>query len=188
MVEAFLLGLYILILSPVLFSLGVEDPYAYFLIMFILTLPGIYAMFRGAPFVPTAQKRVQKMVKIAKITNKSIIYDLGSGDGRFIFAAAKAGAKNAIGYELSLPIYLLSKFRSFFIPNAEFRYKDFWFDSEKFKNADVIFCFLMIKPMAKFESKIWPHLKPGCLVVSNVFRLPGIKPIKEVDGIRVYKK
>lgn len=188
MIEAFLLGLYILILSPILFSLGIQDPYLYFFIMLILTLPGIYAMFRGAPFVPTTKDKVKKMIKLADINSNSIVYDLGSGDGRFIFAAAKAGAKKSVGYELSMPIYLLAKFRSFFNPKTHFRFRDFWFEADKLADADVVFCFLMVKSMAKFETQIWPHLKPGSKVISNLFRMPGQTPILDENGIRVYQK
>jgi SAM-dependent methyltransferase len=188
MIEAFLMGLYILILSPFLYYLGIQDPYKFFILLFILSTPGLYAMLRGAPFVPTTNQKVAKMIQLAKINQNSVVYDLGSGDGRFIFAAAKAGAKKSIGYELSIPIYLLTKFRSLFNPRTQFKYRDFWFESSNLADADVVFCFLMVKTMAKFETKIWPNLKPGCLVISNVFRMPGITPIYDKDGIRVYQK
>lgn len=188
MIEAFLLGLYMILLSPILFKLGFKDPISIFILLFTVSIPGIYAMFRGAPFLPTKKEKQQKMLELAKIKSDTIIYDLGSGDGRFIFGAAKLGAKKAIGYELSLPIYIYSKIKSFFYKNAEIRCKDFWFDAKKFNDADVIFCFLMIKPMQKFESIIWPNLKPGCKVVSNVFKMPGVNPIYDQEGIRIYIK
>jgi SAM-dependent methyltransferase len=188
MIEAFLLGLYILVISPILFSLGFNSPAFYFLLLFGLSIPGIYAMIIGAPFVPTKKEKFLKMIKLAKINKNSIVYDLGSGDGRFVFAAAKLNAKKSIGYELSLPIYILTKTRSFFYKNADIRYKNFWNDQKNYSDADVIFCFLLIKPMQKFKTEIWPNLKPGCLVISNIFSLPDTKPIFDKEGIRVYKK
>jgi hypothetical protein len=116
------------------------------------------------------------------------VYDLGSGDGRLVFASQQAGAKKSIGYELSIPVYLYSKIKSLFNPRTQIRYKDFWFDAPKFKDADVIFCFLMIKSMQTFEKKIWPHLKPGALVVSNAFRIPNQVPIYDQDNLRIYRK
>lgn len=188
MIEAFLLALYLLILSPILFWLGIRDPLIIFVILTVLTLPGIYAMLKGAPFVPTSRKRTSRMIELAKINSKSIVYDFGSGDGRFVFGAAASGAKKAIGYELSLPIYIYSKIKSYFIPNSEIRFKDFFFDVEQFKDADIVFCFLMPKTMIKFQNQIWPHLKPGVKLVSNVFRMPDLEPIHQEEGIKIYQK
>jgi SAM-dependent methyltransferase len=188
MIEAFLIGAYILLLSPILYYFGIDKPIYFFSILFILSLPGVYAMLRGAPFVPTLKAKVTKMIDLAEINSSSIVYDLGSGDGRFVFAAQRSGAKKSTGYELSLPIYFFTKIKSFFNPRTKFIYKDFWFDAKAFADADVIFCFLMVKSMAKFETVIWPHLKPGCKVVSNVFKMPGVTPIYEKEGIRVYQK
>jgi hypothetical protein len=188
MIEAFLLGLYILVLSPILFSLGFNSPAFYFFLLFALSIPGIYAMIIGAPFVPTKKEKHHLMLKMAKINKNSQVYDLGSGDGRFVFAAAKQGAKKSIGYELSVPIYVFTKLKSLFYKNADIRYKNFWKDVKNFSDADVIFCFLLVKPMDRFEKEIWPELKPGCLVISNIFRLPNQKPIFDKEGVRVYKK
>src|SRR5262245_18530414 len=45
-------------------------------------------------YVPTAQNIVDKMLEMAKITAKDVVYDLGCGDGRiFVTAAKKFGAK-----------------------------------------------------------------------------------------------
>jgi hypothetical protein len=114
MIEAFILGIYMILMSPFLLKFGVESPITIFLVLFGLSTPGIYAMLRGAPFVPTVKARLNEMIDLAKIDSTTVIYDLGSGDGRFIFASCRKGAKKAIGYELSLPIYIYSKIKSFF--------------------------------------------------------------------------
>lgn len=185
MIEAFYLGLYLLLLSPLLIYLGWDNGYAIFWILLALSAPGLYAMIKGAPFLPTTKKRVKEMIELAKIKDGDKIYDLGCGDGRFLFAAAKKGA-NAIGYELSVPVYIWAKVKSFFYPKVQVKYRDFW--TQKFDNADVIFCFLLVKTMEKFEEKIWPTLKPGTKVISNSFRLPNIKPTHDENGIRMYVK
>lgn len=188
MIEAFLLGLYVLLVSPILFSFGLDSPAFYFFLLFALSIPGIYAMIIGAPFVPTKKEKFELMVSKAKINKSKIVYDLGSGDGRFVFAAAKLGAKKSIGYELSTPLYIFTKLKSLFYKNANIRYKNFWNDSGNLADADIIFCFLLVKPMERFENEIWPKLKPGCLVISNIFRIPNQKPIFDKHGVRIYKK
>ena len=45
-------------------------------------------------FVPTPQEVVDEMLRVAKVTSRDVVYDLGSGDGRIPITAAKAyGAK-----------------------------------------------------------------------------------------------
>src|SRR5690554_5785946 len=44
------------------------------------------------PYVPTRQTVVDAMLKLAKVTEGDIHYDLGCGDGRIVISAAKKGA------------------------------------------------------------------------------------------------
>lgn len=172
MLEAFLLAGYVFILSPVFYYFKVP-PIWIFSGMLIFSLPGIYAMVTGAPFVPTPSKTLKKMIELAKVKKGENVFDLGCGDGRIVFAAAAEGAK-AVGYELSVPTFLLARFRSLFKPKAKILYRNFW--SQDYRNADVIFCFLLTDTMQKFYQHIWPQLKPGCRVVSNAFKIKNLNP------------
>src|SRR5688572_5147066 len=49
-------------------------------------------------WVPTSPQMVEKMLDVAKLTDRDVVMDLGSGDGRLVIAAAKRGAR-AIGVE-----------------------------------------------------------------------------------------
>src|SRR5688500_13775035 len=45
-------------------------------------------------YVPTPQNVVESMLKLARVTESDVVYDLGSGDGRIpITAAQKYGAR-----------------------------------------------------------------------------------------------
>ena len=47
-----------------------------------------------APFVPTPDLVVERMLELANVTNSDVVYDLGCGDGRIVItAAAKYGAR-----------------------------------------------------------------------------------------------
>ena len=92
MIEAFLLGLYVLLLSPLFVHFGFDEPHEIFFIFLAISLPGIYAMIKGAPYLPTEAKRVSDMIALAEITKKTRVVDLGCGDGRIVFAAIKAEA------------------------------------------------------------------------------------------------
>src|ERR1043165_7653593 len=51
------------------------------------------------PFVPSPQEVVDQMVELAGVKKGDVVYDLGSGDGRIVIAAAQKGAK-AVGFEI----------------------------------------------------------------------------------------
>jgi SAM-dependent methyltransferase len=151
----------------------------------LLVIPGMYATWTGAPFVPTSKRVMNKMIDLAHIKPGDVVYDLGCGDGRFVFAAKKLGAK-ATGFEYSIPTYLLAKLRALFHPGARIRFANFWLVN--ISDADVVFCYLLTDSMQVFARKIWPQLKPGCRVVSHSFRMKGIQPAKDEGGVVLYVK
>ena len=59
-------------------------------------------------WVPTPQALVEKMLDLTKVSSNDIHYDLGSGDGRTVIAAAKRGAK-AFGVEYNPDMVALSQ-------------------------------------------------------------------------------
>ena len=48
-------------------------------------------------FVPTPNEIVATMLKMAAVTKKDTVYDLGCGDGRIVIAAAKEFGARAVG-------------------------------------------------------------------------------------------
>lgn len=153
----------------------------------LLILPGMYAMVTGAPFVLTTKKRLEAMMKLGNFKKTDVVYDLGCGEGRIIRAVAKRGVKKAVGYEFSLFTYLVAKIKTFFKRGKEKIYfRNFW--KEDFKDATIIVCFLLPKPMAKIKKEVWSKLKKGTRIVSNDAKLPGVKPEKELHKVFLYIK
>src|SRR5687768_12746288 len=65
------------------------------------TVPLIaHSQFFDVPFVPTPQVVVDEMLRLAGVTSKDLVYDLGSGDGRIVISAARKFGATAIGVEL----------------------------------------------------------------------------------------
>jgi len=58
------------------------------------TEPGL---FLDVPFVPTDEKVVEAMLTLAEVGPEDILYDLGSGDGRIVVAAAKGRDARGVG-------------------------------------------------------------------------------------------
>lgn len=72
----------------------------------ILAVLGIWLMYSSrnvapdlAPFYPTPMVVVDKMLEMAEISKSDVVYDLGSGDGRIVIAAADEFGVRGVGVE-----------------------------------------------------------------------------------------
>lgn len=125
---------------------------------------------KNVPWIPTPQVLVEKMLKLAKITPKDFLIDLGSGDGRTVITAAKLGTR-ALGIEYNPDLVKLSKknAENEGVSNmAQFIEADlFEFD---FSKATAITMFLLPEINMRLRPKLL-NLKPGTRIVSNTFTL-----------------
>jgi protein-L-isoaspartate O-methyltransferase len=53
-----------------------------------------------APYVPTPDDVVARMLRLAKVGPTDVVYDLGSGDGRIVIAAARDFGARGVGIEI----------------------------------------------------------------------------------------
>lgn len=185
-------ALFILIIASVAVGVLVAldltaiSPLWIFIPIVVLLLPGFYAAFTSGPFVPSARKRHQAMLRLATLKSSDVVYDLGCGDGRLVFAAAKT-VKKAIGYELSIPLYLFGVIRAALSRSkGVIRFGDIW--KQNYGEATVIFCYLLPKAMQRFHVEIWPTLKPGTVVISNAFPIHALAPVAEEEKVFVYRR
>lgn len=75
-------------------------------IFIFFALWSIYTLLTTkVPWVKTPKKNIDIILDEINLPKNSIVYDLGCGDGRFLFRAEKQGHQVA-GYELSLYPYL----------------------------------------------------------------------------------
>ena len=70
--------------------------------------------FLDLPYVATKREKIPTIIKLANIKSGDIAVDLGSGDGRLLFAAAKSGAR-AIGYEVNPLLVLFTCLKAFIL-------------------------------------------------------------------------
>jgi SAM-dependent methyltransferase len=175
----------ILLLGVILLLPNLPGKLLWLALALLVVVPGMYAMYTGAPFVPTPKGTLKRMLDAAKIKKGETVYDLGCGDGRIVRAAAARGAR-AVGYEFSVPTFVYARLLTLFRRNAEIRYGDFW--KRDLRDADVVFCYLLTDTMRTFRQKIWPQLKPGCRVVSHAFKMKEIEPAFAEKSVIVYIK
>ena len=126
-------------------------------------------------FIPTPYPVVEEMLTLARLVPGEVLYDLGSGDGRIVIAAAEDGAR-AIGYEINPQLVERSRAdieRLGLQDRAEIR-ADNLFQAD-LSQADVVTLYLSPamnrRLIPQFEA-----MKPGARIVSHDFNIPGIKP------------
>jgi SAM-dependent methyltransferase len=132
-------------------------------------------------WVPTPQALVEKMLDLTKVSSNDVHYDLGSGDGRTVIAAAKRGAK-AFGVEYNPDMVALSR------GNAEKEKvsdKATFIEGDIFKTdfskANVITLYLLTSLNAKLRPTIL-EMRPGTRVASNSFDMGDWRPDTTVNG------
>src|SRR3989339_2154343 len=88
-----------------------------------------------------------------------VVYELGSGNGDFLFAAEKLGPKKLIGYELSPWHLFYCKIKAKFTRSrAVFLGRDFF--RVDLSDADVVYVFLVPEVVKKLWRKIKAECKP----------------------------
>lgn len=155
--------------------------YALVGLLFLTLLTAALAGWKAAPYVPTFQRDVRRMLKLAAVKPGELVVDLGAGDGRFLIIAAREFGARSVGYEFSILPYLVALLRMGLAGvrrQARVEYRDFF--QVDLSSADVVTCFLTPKAMAKLEPKFKRELKVGCRIVSYAFKLPGWTPV-EID-------
>jgi SAM-dependent methyltransferase len=140
------------------------------------------------PFVPSPQEVVDKMVDLAAVKKDDVVYDLGSGDGRIVIAAAKKGAR-AVGFEIDPELVKESREnirKAGLEGRAEIRNQDIL--TVDLSAASVVTMYLLPDVNLKLKPNLLSQLKPGSRVVSHAFDMGDWKPDKteRVNGRTIY--
>ena len=146
----------------------------------------ILAIWRGAPPIPTLKRTRQTMLKLAEIQPGNLVVDLGSGDGRMLIAAARAGA-TAIGYELNPFLYWFSKARVKILGlSGQITIHRENLFTAPFEEVDVITAYLGPKLMNQLEPIVKERMKPGSRFIANTFPFPNLIANKQSGKVYQY--
>jgi precorrin-6B methylase 2 len=132
--------------------------------------PAVGQEGKDVVWVPTSQALVDRMLDMAKVTPRDVVYDLGSGDGRTVITAARRGA-TAVGIEYNPDMVELSKRnaeKEGVTARASFMKADLF--ATDFSRATVITMFLLPEINLQLRPKIL-QLAPGTRIVSNTFTM-----------------
>jgi outer membrane protein assembly factor BamB/protein-L-isoaspartate O-methyltransferase len=143
-----------------------------------------------AVFVPTPPDVVTHMLDLAGLKKGDLVYDLGSGDGRILIAAAKAHGCKAVGVEIDRELVKQSReaVKEAGVEKLVTIEHGDLFEAD-FAKADVVAVYILPTMLAKLVPK-FNKLKPGSRIVAHAFAIPGVKPAKvtevtsEEDGVK----
>jgi len=161
--------------------------FALLLFVIILFFFLLFDAFLDLPYVATKRHKIETILKFANIKKGETVVDLGSGDGRLLFASAKKGAK-VIGYEINPFLVVLTRIHASLkglSENIRVYKKNLW--QADLKVADVIFVYGRKKTMQKFEDFVYKNAKKDTRIVVNTNPFPNKKSLKEENKIFLYK-
>jgi ubiquinone/menaquinone biosynthesis C-methylase UbiE len=133
-----------------------------------------------APFVPSPQEVVDRMLALAGVTASDVVYDLGCGDGRIVITAAQRYGARAVGVDID-PARVaeseanakkagVEKLVSFVLEDAM---------KVDVSPATVVTLYLLSSSNRKLRPILTRQLKPGARIVSHSFDMGDWEPAKK---------
>lgn len=149
----------------------------------------VLAFAQDVVYVPTQQKVVDAMLKLADVKKSDIVYDLGCGDGRMVITAAKTYGTKGKGIDIDPQRIKEANENS---QNAGVTDKVEFVQGNLFeadvREASVVTLYLLESLNLKLRPKLLEQLKPGSRVVSNTFSMGDWVPdkVESVEGYTIY--
>jgi len=136
-----------------------------------------------APYVPTPQAIVERMLEAGRVKPGEMVYDLGSGDGRIVITAAQKFGARAVGVELQASLCRIASERIKAL-GLEDRVRMVQASAlhVDLSPADVVTMYLLTSSNERLRPNLEKYLKPGARVVSNQFPIKGWKPAETVKA------
>lgn len=127
-----------------------------------------------APYYPTPESVVERMLKLGGLKPGEKMFDLGSGDGRVVVMAAEKFKANATGVELDGDLYKQSTDRIKKLgleKTARIIQGDI--ARQDYSSADMLTVYLLPSSNDKIRPMLEQQLKKGTRIVSHDFEFAG---------------
>lgn len=128
-------------------------------------------------FAPTRQVVADAMLKLAGVTAKDVVYDLGSGDGRIVIIAAQKYGARGVGVELDPRLVEISREVA---REGEVADRATFIEADLFTTdisaATVVTLYLSRNLNIQLEPKLKRELRPGARIVSHQFPIGNWMP------------
>jgi len=132
-----------------------------------------------APYVPTPQEVVDRMLTLARVTKDDVVYDLGCGDGRIPITAAQKYGSRGVGVDID-PVRIaeananarragVSHLVTFHLQDAL---------TTDVSEATVITLYLLSQSNLRLRPILTRQLKSGSRIVAHAFGMGDWEPEK----------
>ncbi len=151
----------------------------------LVVMPGLPAPLvaegEDVVYVPTPYDVVTKMLKMAKVEKKDVLYDLGCGDGRIVVTAARKKGCKGVGFDIN-PVRIKESLANVKKNRVEKLVKIekkniFKLDLSK---ATVISLYLLPELNLRLVPQ-FNKMKPGSRIVSHDYGMEGYEPDEEIS-------
>jgi SAM-dependent methyltransferase len=125
-----------------------------------------------APYVPTPQEVVDRMLQLAGVTKQDVVYDLGCGDGRIPITAAQAFGARGVGVDIDpqrIAEANANAKRAGVSHLVTFELRDAL--TTDVSQATVVTLYLLSASNLKLRPILTKQLKPGARIVSHAFAM-----------------
>lgn len=135
-----------------------------------------------APYVPTPQEVVDRMLKLAGVTKDDVVYDLGCGDGRIVISAAQQYGARGVGIDID-PVRIAESNanakRAGVTNLVTFKQQDAL--ATNVAEATVVTLYLLSASNLKLRPILTKQLRPGARIVAHAFAM-GDWPAERVEN------
>ena len=134
-----------------------------------------------APYYPTPETIVERMLELGELKAGEKMFDLGSGDGRIVIMAARKYHADATGVELDndLVIQSTAKIKQLGLQQtAHIINGDIL--KQNYSSANLITVYLLPESNIKVRPILEAQLKKGTRIVAHDFEIGGWTPLKTV--------
>lgn len=144
----------------------------------------------SVPWVPTRDEVIRSLVSILNPKEGDVVYDVGCGDGRVAVALAEAFPHIRVKC-IELRSDLAERARQAvrerdLTGRVEVIEADFF--KTPLRDADIIYMYLLTSVNQKLRPKLEEELKPGAIVVTLDFPIPGWNPVTTFELQRSWQK
>lgn len=135
-----------------------------------------------APYYPTPETIVEKMLQLGGLKAGEKVFDLGSGDGRIVIMAAQKFHAEAVGVELDKDLVKLStdRIRKLGLEKTA-RIINGDLLKQNYSSADLVTVYLLSGFIDKVQPILDKQLKKGARVVAHDFEFKNWTPEKVLN-------
>jgi len=136
-----------------------------------------------SPWWRTSAKKAKAAAKLAGISSKDVVYELGSGDATFLVTIAKNFGAKCFGIEID-PVRHYTAWLNVFINKVGKKVilkRGNLFDY-KLNDATIVFVYLVPRVLEKLKPKLFKELRKGAKIISYRYKFKEDSKIKLIGS------